>query len=205
MSESLIYDFETLSSDGIDGVVLSLAAVSFDEDRYLNNPYTYDELLSLCKYIKFDVEEQVKKYNRKIQKDTLEWWIDRGDLAHEILRQSPQDKSISEIPNFLRGLVSNPRNVKRVYTRGNTFDPIFMTSLFKALNENEPFHWSKIRDTRSMIEGLSWGSGIDNGFLVKGLEDKFVKHHPIHDISMDVMRMQVLVQHLFKDDTDESI
>ncbi len=205
MSESVIYDFETLSSDSSDGVVLSLAALSFNEDRYLDNPYTYDELLGLCKYIKFDVEEQIKKYNRKIQKEVLEWWISRGDLAYKFLRPSSEDKSISEIPNFLRNLVSNPSRVKKIYTRGNTFDPMFMTSLFKNLNEQEVFHWSKIRDTRSTIEGLSWGSGLENGFLVKGLEEKFVKHDPVHDISMDVMRMQILVQQIFKDDSDESV
>lgn len=192
--ESIIYDYETLSANPYDGVILSLAALSFDESRYVSNPYTYEELLSSCKFIKFNVEEQVKKYNRKIQKETVEWWSNLGEQYRYMYTPSKDDKSITEIYDFFLSLVNNPKNVKCVYTRGNTFDPLFTTSIFNAIQKVEPFHWSKIRDTRSLIEGLSWGSNLDNGFMIKELEAKFIKHDPIHDISMDVMRMQLLAR-----------
>jgi len=35
---------------------------------------------------------------------------------------------------------------------------------------------------------------LDNGFTPGDLTSKFVKHNPCHDISMDVMRMQLLAQ-----------
>lgn len=191
---AVIYDYETLSSNPQDGVVLSMAALAFDENRYVSNPYTYEELLESAQYIKFDVEEQVKVYGRKIEKATVDWWAKQDKAAQHCLAPSDDDRSIADLPGFMRGLVADTKTVKRVYTRGNTFDPIFTESIFRALQQYEPFHWNLVRDTRSMIEGLSWGSGIKNSFMVEGLEDKFVKHDPVHDIAMDVMRMQVLVQ-----------
>jgi len=55
-------------------------------------------------------------------------------------------------------------------------------------------HWRIIRDTRSMIEGMSYGMDIKNDFMPSALESKFVKHDPRHDIVMDVMRMQLLAR-----------
>jgi hypothetical protein len=194
MNNAIIYDYETLSSNPQDGVVLSLAALAFDETRYVSKPYTYEELLGAAQYIKFNVEEQVRVYGRKIQKETVEWWSIQDKAAQHCLAPSADDRSISELPTFLRNLATDPKSIKRVYTRGNTFDPIFTESILKVLRQLDPYHWGTVRDTRSMIEGLSWGTNLDNGFMVDGLKDKFVKHDPIHDIAMDVMRMQVLVQ-----------
>lgn len=194
MNNAIIYDYETLSSDPQTGVVLSMAALAFDENRYVSNPYTYEELLDSAQYIKFNVEEQVRVYGRKIQKETVEWWSKQDKAAQHCLAPSDDDRSIADLPGFMRGLVTDHKAVKHVYTRGNTFDPIFTESFFKMLKQSEPYHWGSVRDTRSMIEGLSWGSNLYNGFMVEGLQDKFVKHDPIHDIAMDVMRIQTLVQ-----------
>ena len=59
-----------------------------------------------------------------------------------------------------------------------------------------PYPWWIIRDTRSMLDGMLWGSGIDNKFIPDGLEEKFVHHDPRHDIVMDVMRMQTVASAL---------
>ena len=42
---SVIYDFETLSQDMVNGVAVSLAVLQYDDKRFLKNPYTYEELL----------------------------------------------------------------------------------------------------------------------------------------------------------------
>ena len=82
---SVIFDFETLSTDVNQGVVLSLGLLTYTSSRFVNDPYTYDELLENTKYMKFDVTEQVKKYGRKIDKSTLEWWKTQGLDAKKVL------------------------------------------------------------------------------------------------------------------------
>ena len=188
----VIYDFETMSPNPVDGVVVSFAMASYDPQRFVDNPYTYQEILDKTQYMKFDVEDQVKNYNRKIEKATLEWWSQQNKEAQKKLAPSADDKSIADLYGFF--VVNKPVNLNRVYTRRNTFDPIFMTSLMKATGNPEPYDWWSVRDTISYIEGLSYGVDLYPGFIPEGLEDKFVKHDPTHDIAMDVMRMQALVQ-----------
>lgn len=202
MNECTIYDFETLGQDQQKSVVLSFAILSFSEKRYLENPYTYEELLANCKYIKFDVQEQVKVYGRTITKDTLDWWAQQGKEAQESqLKPSAADVSISKFHQFLVDNIDT-KNHKKAFTRGNTFDPIFLDSVLANCGNRNPMHWRTIRDTRSYIEGMSFGSDLDNGFVPsKELEAKFVKHDPRHDIVMDVMRMQTLVREIFPGDS----
>jgi len=195
MNECTIYDFETLGQDQQHSVVLSFAILSFSESRYVSNPYTYEELLANTKYIKFNVEEQVKVYKRTITKETLDWWAEQGKDAQESqLKPSPNDKSISELYQFIVDNI-DVANHEKAFTRGNTFDPIFLDSVLANCGKVNPMHWGSIRDTRSYIEGMSFGSGLKNSFVPsEELQAKFVKHDPRHDIVMDVMRMQTLAQ-----------
>lgn len=187
-----IFDFETMSQDPVNGVVLSLAMLNYDPNRFVDKPYTYQELVDDAKYIKFDVADQVQNYGRTIDKDTMEWWSKQNKEAQKAIAPSKDDRPISELYTFFFG--NMPDYPKLVYTRRNTFDPIFMTSLMKATNNPEPYDWWNVRDTISYIEGLSIGGDIRNNFIPDDLQDHFVAHDPRHDIAMDVMRMQVLVQ-----------
>ena len=75
LDNSVIFDFETLSTDRVNPVVLSFAMLNFSESRMLGDmPHTFEELLDKVDYIKFDVKDQVKNYNRKIDKETVDWW-----------------------------------------------------------------------------------------------------------------------------------
>lgn len=193
MNECVIYDFETLSQDQINGVVTSFAMLNFSEQRYIDDPYTYEELVDNCKYIKFDVEDQVNNYGRTMSKSTIEWWNQQGEQAKKQILPSKDDVSISTLYTFIKDNVDLTK-IKKSYTRGNTFDPIFLQFIMRQTKSPDPFHWGNIRDTRSMIEGMSFGMKLDNGYMPANLKDKFVKHDPCHDIAMDVMRMQLLAQ-----------
>jgi hypothetical protein len=193
MNECVIYDFETLGQDQQNSVVVSFAMLSFTETRYIENPYTYEELVENCKYIKFDVEDQVVNLRRKINKETVDWWNSQGEAAKKQIHPSKEDKSIFELYEFIINNCEAPK-VKKSFTRGNTFDPMFLQYLMQQTGHAEPFHWRSVRDTRSMIEGMSYGMKLDNGFTPGELAEKFVKHDPCHDVAMDVMRMQLLAQ-----------
>lgn len=192
LNDACIFDFETLSQEQTNGVVLSLAMLNFCEVRFVGEyAYTFDELVESTHTIKFDVEEQVRKYKRQINKDTLEWWSNQGELAKQQLKPSSEDKSISEIYKFF--ILNKSVNVKKVYTRGNTFDPIFLEYICRQIGKPLPYDWWEVRDTRSLIDGLSWGTDLKHSFIPEGCEN-FIPHDPKHDIAMDVMRLQTLVQ-----------
>jgi len=191
--KSCIYDFETLSQDVFTAPVVNLAILVFDESRFLTNPYTFDDLVDSCRLVKFDVEEQVKKYNRKIQKSSLEWWGSLGPHGKKMLLPSEDDVSIESLYDILANEIGM-QDFDRVYTRGNTFDPILLKSVLETFGKEDPSKWWVIRDTRSLFEGMTYGHNIKSTFIPDELKESFIAHDPCHDVAMDVMRFQYLVR-----------
>lgn len=191
----IIYDFETLDKNPRESVALSMAALPFTEEKFVtDNPYTYSELLMNAKFIKFNVKEQVEVYGRKVDKETLEWWSKQSPEARASLAPSKDDVPLTELYPFLMDLIDNPKDAKKIYTRGNTFDPIFLESLLQNISQVDPFPWWNVRDTRSMIEGMTFGTDIRNDFMPDELKEHFIHHNPIHDVAIDVMRLQYVAR-----------
>jgi len=190
-----IIDFETL--DVVPStVVINLALLKFDPDRFLREPYLYQELLNNCCYIKFNVEEQVKKYHRTLNKDTLKWWNDQNTIIKAQVLPSNKDVSIDTLNRFLMDNIDFT-SYKNLFSRGTDFDPLILKSVLESCGRKLPVHWGSIRDTRSFIEGMSFGFPIKNDFIPPGLESVFMKHDPRHDVAIDVMRMQTVARTIF--------
>ena len=191
--DSFIFDFETLGTDVQTLPILSVACYAFDTKRFKTNPYKLEEIIIESKFRKFSVEDQVKNYNRIINKDTLDWWVSQGqEVVDANLKASDDDKPLSELHSMF--LAEYPSNAY-VYTRGNTFDPMIITALCKQLNLVEPYPWWKVRDMRSLIDGLTWGHDVNTTFIPDGIvEDELQLHDPRTDIALDVMRFQAIIQ-----------
>jgi len=192
----LIFDFETLTSAKYRdrSAVLSLAILVFDPSRFAGKPYTYEELLDMTEFFKFDVKDQVKNHGRKIEPSTVEWWSKQNKAAQDSIRPSSEDKPITDLHDWLVERI--PTRLGNVWTRRNTFDPVILDYILDQFNQSRVYGWWLVKDTLSFIEGLSYGSGLKNNFIPNGLKEKFVHHDPRHDITMDVMRMQTIIQSL---------
>lgn len=199
-NNSLIYDFETLSQNQVKGVVVSVAILPFNMARVTHGKdYTYEELLDSCLVMKFDVKKQVTVYGREIELDTLNWWKEQTPQVRKQLDPSPDDKDISELYDFFI-LNTMVNNLQHVFTRNNTFDPMFLQYICSQFGKPLPYPWWLVRDTKSLINGMTWGQKIEDDFIPDGLASKFVKHDPKHDIAMDVMRLQSLSRILIPED-----
>lgn len=191
---NLIYDFETLSQNAFTGAVINIAALQFDPARFIDNAYEFEELVEECQFIKFDVHEQVMKYGRKVEQSTIDWWKQQSKEAQRQLTPSPVDQSIDVLYDFMvRDL--DYENMKAVWTRGNSFDPVLLDSILIATNKPKFKNWWAIRDTRSFLDGLLYGSNIKNNFIPDGIGE-VVLHDPRYDISLDVYRMQTVIREL---------
>lgn len=192
---NLIYDFETLSQNAINGVVINMAALQFEQERFTSyEPYTFEELVEEAQFVKFDVQEQVEKYGRKIEKGTLDWWKKQSKEAQKQLKPSELDESINMLYDFM---VYDMKYefADAVWTRGNSFDPVLLDSILIATNKPKFKNWWAIRDTRSFLDGLLFGSNIKNNFMPEGIGE-VVLHDPRYDIALDVYRMQTVIREL---------
>ena len=191
--DSFIFDFETLGKEVITCPALSVAMLAFDTKRFMDNPYTIDELLDAAVFAKFNVAEQVQKYGRKIEQETLEWWGTQSPEAQKSqFKPSDSDISIETIRDLF---ADNIPEGATIYTRGNTFDPILLKSLCNMMDQSEPYPWWSVRDVRSLIDGLSWGTELKSSFPPPELEgQELAFHDPRVDIAVDVLRIQTLVK-----------
>jgi hypothetical protein len=190
---NLIYDFETLSLDRVNGVVVNLAVLEFDETRFKDNPYTFSELVSLTRFIKFDTLKQ-KNRGRTVDQSVLSWWKTLpSDISNQII-PTPDDKDTSTLPDFFAQF--NWPEINRVFTRGNTFDPIILEYLLKETNTPLPYDYWKLRDTRSFLDAFLYNTPYNDRFMPDNLDIPFQKHNPLHDVSIDVMRLQTILKAL---------
>jgi len=194
--DSVIFDFETLSLDRAQCVISCVAGIRFNEDRYLSDdPYSFTELVEAADFMKFSAEYQVTHYGRKIDLQTIGWWKEKPkSVQNMIIEPKEDDVTFEKIIDFFQNLFRHPDTLSRVYSRGNTFDPIILDGIISQLKVKNFYpHWV-VRDTRSMIDGMSFGSNMRNDFVVPGLESQYIAHDPRHDIAMDIMRMQYIVR-----------
>lgn len=194
--KAFIFDFETLSQNPIDAAIVSCAALNFNLTIAERNGYTYEELLDNVKFIKFNVKEQVDMWNRGIEQSTLEWWSQQTKEARASIKPSSNDVSIQKLIPWLEGQIDR-KGTAVVFTRNNTFDPVIVMSIANDFKQSVPYDWWTIRDSKSFLDGLTYGSGIRDSFIPPAAENKYIKHDPRHDIVLDVMRIQTILYHKF--------
>lgn len=188
----VIYDYETLGTDVRTCPILSLALYEFNTARFASKPYTVEEILADSKFYKFSVADQVENYGKKISKDTLDWWNSQPkELKESQLKPSKNDLQLAALYDIMVSTVG----ANTYFTRGNTFDPMITQFMMESLKKPDPIEFWKVRDTRSFIEGLSYGSDLKNNFTPPEIEGKNLPlHDPRVDIALDVLRMQTLIR-----------
>jgi hypothetical protein len=194
--KALIYDYETLSNKPTEAPVLTMALYRFDSERFIDNPYTLDEIVRDAKFFKFNAREQIEKFDRKPNKDTIKWWMNKPKPVQDS-QFKPLATDIS-ITNLVDIFFDNYVKDDLVFTRGNTFDPVITEAVLSVIDKDFTAHpfWV-IRDTRSYIEGMAYGNNINNSFMPDGVGDITDQlHDPRVDIALDVLRIQALAKAL---------
>lgn len=201
----IIIDFETLGSNVHKCPALDMSYIAFDWDRFLTEPYTFDELVNsedIGGTIKFDVEDQIKNYSCQLTKHDIKWWdeirITNPKAYDRAVKPSKNDVSVSDFCEIFINFLAFKKNIDRFWSRGNTFDPIILWRLFSdcgELNKLDIYlkHW-KARDTRTYMESLLGFDLKSTNFCPiddETLWKKYFQHHNSrHDCAADILRMQ---------------
>lgn len=187
------WDLETLGTEHR-SVVLAIGITPFRFEEKTS----FQELLDKSILIKLDVEEQIKKYGRKLSSDTLAWW--RGDDIHptakEVLHPSAEDITLIKMSDIVHGFLekNGVSNKSYHWSRGNVFDFGKIESLFTDIGQAEPYNFGRIRDYRTAIDIMA---GVDNGRSpIQGERKGFIPHVANHDSSDDALTIIELYHHL---------
>lgn len=191
----VIYDYETLGTDPYSSAVVALAVAEFDLKTCQRGEYTFDGLYEdNTKLFLFDVEDQVANHNRKIDKGTLDWWV--NDVSEAVRKKCFANEgrvSVKELPDIFQNFMMFDPDF--VFSRGNTFDPIFTLAIHEQLGTKPAYPFWKDRDTRSFLDAYLWDTELKNSFIPTGLGDKDL-HDPETDIIIDILRIQTVLSNV---------
>lgn len=198
-----IFDCETLGQDVFTLPVLDFSYLIFDWDRFTSdNPYRFDELLSLAGRTKLKVSEQFKM-GYIPDESTKKWWMSQGESAKKVLLPSNEDVTIAQFMDNILEYLGDTK-IHYWWSRANTFDPIILNRLARDAGgdyskrlANKLKFWL-VRDTRTFIDSYTNFNSNRVSFMPLENEqiwnEKFVHHSSKHDIVGDVLRLQTLVR-----------
>lgn len=199
MKPHLILDFETMGQNVNSCVVLDCSWIIFDWNRFLNEPYSFEELIYYSRKQKFDVKSQVD-FGYKVEKSALEFWQEQDREVKKKIKPSEDDISIEYFLELFTDSIQC--DIKYWWSRSNTFDPIILWRLAKdfgyekQISDKLPY-WL-IRDTRTFIDSKTNFDRKLNSFVPikdeKHWDNVFKKHDSQCDVAADVMRLQTLVR-----------
>jgi hypothetical protein len=182
-----MFDIETLGVEST-SVILSLGIVHFDKG--VDN---YSDLIENGLFIKFNANEQVKQYNRTIDKDTITWWSKQNEYARATnFIPHESDLTVMDGLGILKRYIKKHRtDDNEVFWARGSLDQVCIDSLCKAADEDLITFYNNWRDVRTAIDFIS--EKPKNGYCTVAHptfnRDDVCKHHPVHDCALDVMML----------------
>ena len=186
-----IFDVETLGKES-NSVILSMAAIYFEPDKEPSHIQLRDSAF----FVKFDVQDQIKRLNRKVGKTTIEWWSKQCENARNKSFKPRADDIQFEIGYEAMRQWANTKNDSKcwVWARGN-LDQLVLDSMEEQLELKPIWPFSRWRDVRTAVDFLY---GTTNGYVevdtpawVEAFDSKLhiTKHNPVDDCVFDAMQL----------------
>lgn len=201
MSENITHlnlDVQTLGLDD-KCVILTLACIPFQ----LETENTAQELIDKGFFVKFDIEHQVKDYNRKINKDTLLWWknFDK-EVQNDFLNKKDTNLSLTKgLAELFKYIKNSDYSFKHsfVWSHKSDFTIPKIVSVHNDIGLKCSFNGNMVRDSSTMLDVLTGsidGFGNKKDLTFKGYNDR----NSLHRCAIDIIRMQKTFLEVFEVD-----
>jgi hypothetical protein len=197
--KDFIFDLETIGANVFVCPVVDVAYTIFEWDRFIEDPYTFEEVAATVQTQKADVSDQMTNYGCSFNKADVAWWESLPKLARDKLNRTSNDLTAVEFCDTILTYLREEKNVDYWWSRGNTFDPVILNRLMLATDRVDTFNqylkFYKARDVRSHIDA-KFNYTTMNGFVPVADEEywktAFIAHDSSHDVAADVMRLQTI-------------
>ena len=196
-----ILDCETFGQAVEDCAVIDWSVIRVDTDKMLSDtPYTVKSIVDVKKF-KLSVKDQVDNYGWKVYEDTVNFWATVPEEARKNIKPLKTDLKVEEFIDQFLSYLTDAGNIDYWWSRANTFDPVILFRLFKAVNKSnymkEYLKYWRVRDIRTFIDAkLNFPK--KNGFVPIADEEfwnkVFVEHDSAWDVLADALRIQAIIR-----------
>ena len=198
MRQDFILDFETIGQNALKCPIIDVAYVVFDWDMFLEQPYSFEGLVSKVRTDKLSVKDQMARGCSFRQSD-LDWWNKQSPEARANIKPKQDDLTIEQFSNNIFEYLRKVGKIQYWWSRGNSFDPVILERVMFDLGKhdlmNEYLRWWRVRDIRTYIDA-KFNFETKNGFVPVADEaywnSTFIGHDSKHDIAADILRLQAI-------------
>jgi hypothetical protein len=194
-----MFDVESLGVEST-SAVLSVAVIKFDlKDEYpeisdINQKYL--KYVEKSFFVKFVVEEQLKKMKRSVTKSTMEWWNEQEKYCRDLsFVPDPKldvlaDEGIQRIHYYCFGENPDTKSIKEsIFWQRGGLDQLIFDSLCRSTGKEPIIPYNCWYDLRTMIN-LTKNSARSGYCNIPGFDRSLVKKHdPMHDCAYDILMM----------------
>ena len=199
MRTDFILDFETIGQCARLAPAIDCSYTTFIWDRFLEEPYSFEELVSNMQKSKLDIKHQVENYDFSYKKEDLDWWMQQDKSVRKNIVPKPDDLTIDQFVNKMMDYLRRSEKIDYWWSRSNGFDPVILDHLAMAVEKdkflNEYIPYWKVRDTRTFIDA-KFNFTTKNGFCPIAdqtrWEQIFNAHDSTHDVAADILRLQAI-------------
>lgn len=140
----MMFDIETLGrKPGC--VVTSIGAVKFGFSKGV-----YDRFK-----VNISVEDSVKNYGLKIDKDTLKWWESQSKAARDSWLHDPEPVPVKEAVELFVDWIGKDKS-RLIWSHGASFDIPIIQELFNVVGIEKPWHYRQEMDSRTVFNMLGY-------------------------------------------------
>lgn len=140
----IMFDLETLGrKPGC--VVTSIGAVKFGFSKGITDRFK----------INISVDDSVKNYGLKLDKDTIKWWEGQPKEARDSWLHNPEPVQLNyAVDQFINWMGYDKSRL--IYSHGASFDIPIITELFSVLGLEKPWHYRQEMDSRTIFNMLGY-------------------------------------------------
>ena len=197
--KDFIFDMETIGANVMVCPIVDIAYATFEWDRFIQDPYSFEELTGMVITAKADIADQMTNYGCKYTKSDVEWWQSLPKEARDKLKRTDKDLTLAQFCDTILSYLREVKNVDYWWSRGNNFDPVILDRVMRLTGNVDLFKeylkFYKARDVRTHIDA-KFNYTTRNGFIPVADEnywkDAFVAHDSTHDVAADILRLQAM-------------
>lgn len=170
----VMVDTESTGTNPDRNAIIQISAVKFNLEKGTVCPNFFDRCLQIMPHRCWD-------------EDTRKWWSGRPAVIGEIFKRAEPPKVVLE--DFANWAYQTPS--LRFWAKPTTFDYMFVQSHMKDAGIINPFHYRRVTDMRSFLDGLFH----DEGGLKDGYEGEVEFSGDMHNALADTLHQLKILFH----------
>ena len=137
MRTDFILDFETIGQCSRVAPALDCSYTTFTWDRFLDEPYSFQELISMIEKQKLSIKDQIQNYDFSYKEEDLNWWMEQPPQVRKNIKPLETDLKVTQ---FIEKMITYLRGSEKVdywWSRSNSFDPVILDHLSMSVGKDK--------------------------------------------------------------------